>query len=134
MSDTETPSPSSAGEKPVVNAAKAPVRPQLRTGPSNPNMNGPLYMQSGSNVVLVRRLKQKDLSTSARLSRWFIENQIGRLQMFYFPFIALPGAGEFFLGFALASNAELAAQWLSLPFPLSSAFIFHLLMFPLELG
>ncbi|CAH0018053.1 unnamed protein product [Clonostachys rhizophaga] len=77
MSDTETPTPSSAGEKPFVNAAKAPVRPPLRNGPSNPNMNGPLYMQSGSNVVLVRRLKQKDLSTSARLSRWFIENQIG---------------------------------------------------------
>uniref|UniRef100_A0A8H7NK69 TLC domain-containing protein n=1 Tax=Bionectria ochroleuca TaxID=29856 RepID=A0A8H7NK69_BIOOC len=46
MSDTETPTPSSAGEKPVVNAAKAPVRPPLRNGPSNPNMNGPLYMHA----------------------------------------------------------------------------------------
>lgn len=41
-------------------------------------MNGPLYMQSGSNVVLVRRRKQKDMSTSTRLAHWFMDNQIGR--------------------------------------------------------
>lgn len=42
------------------------------------NMNGPLYMQaSGSNVVLVRRLKRKDDGTWKHLARWFVENQIG---------------------------------------------------------
>ena len=44
------------------------------------NMNGPLYMQgSAPNVVLVRRLKRKDESAWKQLSRWFVENQIGRL-------------------------------------------------------
>ena len=42
-------------------------------------MNGPLYMQgSAPNVVLVRRLKRKDESAWKQLSRWFVENQIGR--------------------------------------------------------
>lgn len=60
-------------------AAKAMVRPRPKTGPGNiSNMNGPLYMQtSGSNVVLVRRLKRKEENTWKHLSRWFVENQIG---------------------------------------------------------
>ncbi|RDA89262.1 hypothetical protein CP532_0531 [Ophiocordyceps camponoti-leonardi (nom. inval.)] len=42
------------------------------------NMNGPLYMQrSGSNVVLVRRLRRKDDGPWRQLARWFVENQIG---------------------------------------------------------
>lgn len=50
----------------------------LKTGHSTPNMNGPLYMQtSGSNIVLVRRLKRKEESTWKHLARWFVENQIG---------------------------------------------------------
>lgn len=41
-------------------------------------MNGPLYMQkSGSNVVLVRKLKRKEEGTWRQLARWFVENQIG---------------------------------------------------------
>lgn len=65
-------------EKAAVGAAKAAARPQLKSGSSNPNMNGPLYMQtSGSNVVLVRRLKRKDNGTWKHLARWFVENQIG---------------------------------------------------------
>lgn len=59
----------------------APPRPRprlLKTGHSTPNMNGPLYMQtSGSNIVLVRRLKRKEESTWKHLARWFVENQIG---------------------------------------------------------
>ncbi|POR38402.1 TRAM/LAG1/CLN8 domain-like protein [Tolypocladium paradoxum] len=62
----------------AVGAAKAAARLQLKTGSRNPNMNGPLYMQtSGSNVVLVRRLKRKEDATWKHLARWFVENQIG---------------------------------------------------------
>ncbi|PHH67300.1 hypothetical protein CDD81_110 [Ophiocordyceps australis] len=63
---------------PDASAAKAAARPQLKSGSSNPNMNGPLYMQTASsNIVLVRRLKRKDESTWKHLARWFVENQIG---------------------------------------------------------
>ncbi|KAI5467843.1 hypothetical protein BGZ63DRAFT_37761 [Mariannaea sp. PMI_226] len=53
-------------------------RPRLKSGHSTPNMNGPLYMQtSGNGVVLVRRLRRKDEGTWKHLSRWFVENQVG---------------------------------------------------------
>ncbi|KAK7433242.1 Sphingosine N-acyltransferase lag1 [Neonectria magnoliae] len=52
-------------------------RPRLKSGHSTPNMNGPLYKQSGNNVVFVRRLKRKEESTWKHLTRWFVENQIG---------------------------------------------------------
>ena len=60
-------------------AAAQAQRPRLlKTGQSTPNMNGPLYMQtSGSNIILVRRLKRKEESTWKHLARWFVENQIG---------------------------------------------------------
>lgn len=59
-------------------AATKPSGRQVKAGSSNPNMNGPLYMQtSGSNVVLVRRLKRKDEGTWKPVARWFVENQIG---------------------------------------------------------
>jgi hypothetical protein len=62
----------------AMGAAKAAARPQLQSESSNPNMNGPLYMQtSGSNRVLVRRLKRKEEGTWKTLARWFVENQIG---------------------------------------------------------
>ncbi|KAJ3499052.1 hypothetical protein NLG97_g627 [Lecanicillium saksenae] len=55
-----------------------PAHPTVKTGSNVPNMNGPLYMQtSGSNAILVRRLKRKDEGTWKQLSRWFVENQIG---------------------------------------------------------
>lgn len=61
----------------AVGVAKAAARPQPKTAS---NMNGPLYMQtSGSNVVLVRRLKRKEDGTWKHLARWFVENQIGAL-------------------------------------------------------
>lgn len=68
------------GNATKVNSAvvAAAPRPRLKTGHSTPNMNGPLYMQtSGSNIVLVRRLRRKEESTWKHLSRWFVENQIG---------------------------------------------------------
>ncbi|KJZ75217.1 hypothetical protein HIM_05411 [Hirsutella minnesotensis 3608] len=68
---------------PPVDAAAGPStkpssRMHIKSASSNANMNGPLYMQtSGSNVVLVRRLKRKDDGTWKHLARWFVENQIG---------------------------------------------------------
>lgn len=57
---------------------KAAARPHRKTGPKNPTMNGPLYMQaSGSNVILVRRVKRKNESLWKQLARWAVENQIG---------------------------------------------------------
>ena len=65
----------------AAGAAKSATRPHLKSGLSNPNMNGPLYMQTSnsSNVVLVPRLKRKQESTWRQMSRWFVENQIGML-------------------------------------------------------
>ncbi|KND87728.1 Sphingosine N-acyltransferase lag1 [Tolypocladium ophioglossoides CBS 100239] len=77
-SDRPSPSPSPVVDAAAVGATKAAARPHLKTGSSNPNMNGPLYMQtSSSNVVLVRRLKRKEDGTWKHLARWFVENQIG---------------------------------------------------------
>ncbi|KAJ6446905.1 sphingosine N-acyltransferase lac1 [Purpureocillium lavendulum] len=78
MGDYQPDESSSVADSAAVGAAKAAARPHLKTGSSNPNMNGPLYMQtSGSNVVLVRRLKRKEDGTWKHLARWFVENQIG---------------------------------------------------------
>jgi acyl-CoA-dependent ceramide synthase len=40
-------------------------------------MNGPLYKQGNSNVVLVRRPKRKEEGPMKQLARWFVDNQIG---------------------------------------------------------
>ena len=55
------------------------LRTPLKRGNSNKKetMNGPLYMQSSNNVVLVRRVKRKGESFTKQLERWFVENQIG---------------------------------------------------------
>jgi acyl-CoA-dependent ceramide synthase len=41
------------------------------------HMNGPLYKQANSNVVLVRRVKRKNEGPMKQLTRWFVNNQIG---------------------------------------------------------
>lgn len=80
MADSDNRPASPVDDNLAVGAAKAAARPQLRSGSSNPNMNGPLYMQtSGSNVVLVRKLKRKDEGTWKHLTSWLVENQIGML-------------------------------------------------------
>ncbi|KAK4074494.1 uncharacterized protein Triagg1_5090 [Trichoderma aggressivum f. europaeum] len=57
-----------ADEKTVAGSSKS----------SRPATSGPRYMQtSGSNVVLVRRLKRKDEGLWKPLARWFVENQVG---------------------------------------------------------
>ncbi|KAI6784257.1 Sphingosine N-acyltransferase-like protein [Emericellopsis cladophorae] len=55
-----------------------PKRPQPKQSSGGSSMNGPLYMQtSGSNVVLVRKLKRKEESFWRAAARWFVENQVG---------------------------------------------------------
>ena len=44
---------------------------------SDRNMNGPLYRQASSNVVLVRRIKRKGESPLRQFTRWFVDNQTG---------------------------------------------------------
>ncbi|EON99591.1 putative longevity-assurance protein [Phaeoacremonium minimum UCRPA7] len=56
-------------------------------------MNGPLYMQTANNTVLVRRLKRKGDGPMKQLARWFIENQIG----FCFNILALLFCTHFLL-------------------------------------
>ncbi|KAL7800123.1 longevity assurance proteins LAG1/LAC1 [Trichoderma ceciliae] len=63
-----------AGEKPVASSSKAPQSSR----PVNGSTNGPLYKKaSGSDVVLVRRLRRKDEGLWKPLARWFVENQVG---------------------------------------------------------
>ena len=78
MSDVESRAPPSpAVDKPTSSAGKS-NRQHTKNGIPTANMNGPLYMQtSGSNVVLVRRLKRKEEGTWKSIARWFVENQIG---------------------------------------------------------
>ncbi|KAH8886467.1 longevity assurance proteins LAG1/LAC1 [Thozetella sp. PMI_491] len=40
-------------------------------------MNGPLYMQTANNTVLVRRTKRTNEGPGREFLRWFVENQIG---------------------------------------------------------
>lgn len=68
-----------ADEKTVAGSSKS----------SRPATNGQRYMQtSGSNVVLVRRLKRKDEGLWKPLARWFVENQVGMLFFALFLFFA----------------------------------------------
>jgi very-long-chain ceramide synthase len=53
------------------------TRMPSKSGSGHANMNGPLYMQSGKNVVLVRRVKRKDQGVWKSLAQWLVENQTG---------------------------------------------------------
>lgn len=50
-------------------------RPSLQ---SRTSMNGPLYMQTSNNKVFIRRVKRKGDGTVKSLTRWLLDNQIGR--------------------------------------------------------
>ncbi|KAK6071159.1 longevity-assurance protein [Seiridium cupressi] len=54
---------------------KAPARPSVQS--RNSSMNGPLYMQTSNNKVLIRRAKRKGDGPLKSLSRWFLDNQAG---------------------------------------------------------
>ena len=71
------PAPASASSH-ENGAAKPAARAPRRTGKPQ-HMNGPLYKQANSNVVLVRRVKRKNEGPMKQLTRWFVNNQIGTL-------------------------------------------------------
>lgn len=50
-------------------------RPSVMSRTSS--MNGPLYMQTSNNKILIRRVKRKGHSTVQSLTRWLLNNQIG---------------------------------------------------------
>ncbi|KXX82367.1 Sphingosine N-acyltransferase lag1 [Madurella mycetomatis] len=71
MSTSAAPSSSNGG----IDTPKT-TRAPRRTGKPE-HMNGPLYRQANSNVVLVRRPKRKGEGPLKQLTRWFVDNQIG---------------------------------------------------------
>ncbi|KAI0172801.1 longevity assurance proteins LAG1/LAC1 [Hypoxylon sp. FL1284] len=50
-------------------------RPSVQSRKSS--MNGPLYMQTSNNKVLIRRVKRKGGGPLRSLARWFLDNQTG---------------------------------------------------------
>ncbi|KAI0837905.1 longevity assurance proteins LAG1/LAC1 [Hypoxylon sp. FL0890] len=76
-------------EKPKI----TPVRPSVQ---SRSSMNGPLYMQTSNNKVLIRRVKRKGDGTMRNLARWFLENQTGLsfnlITLIFLAHICLPKA------------------------------------------
>jgi len=67
-----TPSNGNGSARPAARASRRSGKPQ--------HMNGPLYKQANSNVVLVRRLKRKNEGPMKQLTRWFVNNQIGAFE------------------------------------------------------
>lgn len=79
MSSSPAPAPGNGNGNGSGNGngtAKASARAPRRTGKPQ-HMNGPLYKQANSNVVLVRRVKRKNEGPMKQLTRWFVNNQIG---------------------------------------------------------
>ncbi|KAI1103204.1 longevity assurance proteins LAG1/LAC1 [Jackrogersella minutella] len=58
----------------AIATTTATVRPSMQ---SRSSMNGPLYMQTSNNKVLIRRVKRKDDGPLRSLARWFLDNQTG---------------------------------------------------------
>jgi acyl-CoA-dependent ceramide synthase len=60
-------------EKPQM--TKAPSRPPTQS--RNSSMNGPLYMQTVNNKIIIRRVKRKGDGPLKNLARWLLDNQTG---------------------------------------------------------
>ncbi|KAK8062043.1 sphingosine n-acyltransferase lac1 [Apiospora phragmitis] len=75
----EKPKPSPALASPALGSA----RPHVQSRKSG--MNGPLYMQTANNKVIIRRIKRKGDGPMKNLARWLLDNQTG----FSFNLIAL---------------------------------------------
>ena len=55
-----------------------PKSPTLRSSAQSRNsMNGPLYMQTSNNRVIVRRVKRKEDGFVRGMTRWLLDNQTG---------------------------------------------------------
>ncbi|KAG7291416.1 hypothetical protein NEMBOFW57_001435 [Staphylotrichum longicolle] len=86
--------------------AKPSARAPRRTGKPQ-HMNGPLYKQANSNVVLVRRVKRKNEGPMKQLTRWFVNNQIG----FSFNMLAL-----LFLAHGMPRARDYTAKYFNLSY------------------
>lgn len=66
--------------EPKVERLKTPTTPSSRRPSlqSRNSMNGPLYMQTSNNKVFIRRVKGKGDGAVKSLTRWLLDNQIGR--------------------------------------------------------
>ncbi|KAH8662366.1 TLC domain-containing protein [Xylariales sp. PMI_506] len=73
-------------------------------------MNGPLYMQTANNKVLIRRVKRKDDGVLKSLARWFLENQIGfsfnLIALLFLSHICMPKARPYTSKFFALSNYD----------------------------
>ncbi|KAL2136554.1 hypothetical protein VTI74DRAFT_3099 [Chaetomium olivicolor] len=90
------------------NGAAKPAAPRAprRTGKPQ-HMNGPLYKQANSNVVLVRRPKRKNEGLMKQLTRWFVDNQVG----FSFNLLAL-----LFLAHGMPRARDYTAKYFTLSY------------------
>ena len=62
----------------VESRAEKPKSPTLRSSAQSRNaMNGPLYMQTSNNRVIVRRIKKKEDGFMRGIARWLLDNQTG---------------------------------------------------------
>ncbi|KAK7984633.1 hypothetical protein PG990_013399 [Apiospora arundinis] len=71
-------------EKPKPSPALVSPRPGMPQSRKS-GMNGPLYMQTANNKVIIRRIKRKGDGPMKNLARWLLDNQTG----FSFNLIAL---------------------------------------------
>lgn len=74
--DTTATAPTSQATASIAQTARKMVK-RSYSGKKE-TMNGPLYMQASNNVVIVRRLKRNGDGAIKQLTRWFVENQIGK--------------------------------------------------------
>ena len=70
--------PQKAESGPVEPKQEKPKSPTLRSSAQSRNaMNGPLYMQTSNNRVIVRRVKRKEDGFVRGMTRWLLDNQTG---------------------------------------------------------
>ncbi|KAI1337228.1 longevity assurance proteins LAG1/LAC1 [Xylariaceae sp. FL0016] len=66
--------------EPQVKRLETPTTPSFSrraSASSRSSMNGPLYMQTSNNKVLIRRVKRKGDGPMKNLARWLVNNQTG---------------------------------------------------------
>ncbi|KAI0019972.1 longevity assurance proteins LAG1/LAC1 [Xylariomycetidae sp. FL0641] len=91
------PTPAPVTAEPKVDRFRPSVAPSTNrrpsTQPRTTSMNGPLYMQTSNNKVLIRRVKKKGDGPMKSVARWLLDNQTG----FSFNLIALVFLAHVFL-------------------------------------
>ncbi|KAH6628801.1 TLC domain-containing protein [Chaetomium tenue] len=107
MSPPTTPTLSHGNSNGTGNGTAKPSGRAPRRSGKPQHMNGPLYKQANSNVVLVRRVKRKNEGPMKQLTRWFVNNQIG----FSFNLLAL-----LFLAHGMPRARDYTAKYFNLSY------------------